>query len=100
MKFSRKKISTVIRSVMTISALLTCGSALAAESGAKTDLDWHVLDGVTVKSTASLSPNAMTKVCNDKILDALYADNNFMPYWLDPALVNAIMPQLQAVADL
>ncbi|WP_305465446.1 L,D-transpeptidase family protein [Photobacterium leiognathi] len=99
MKFSRKKINTVIRSVMTISALLTCGSALAAESGAKTDLDWHVLDGVTVKSTASLSPNAMTKVCNDKILDALYADNNFMPYWLDPALVNAIMPQLQAVAD-
>ncbi|KJF92578.1 amidase [Photobacterium angustum] len=99
MKFSRKKISTFIGSVMAVSALLTGTSAFAANNVARPDLDWHVLDGVKVNSTASLCPQSSVKVCNDNILDALYADNNFMPYWLNPALVSAIMPQLQALAD-
>ncbi|PSV27934.1 MULTISPECIES: L,D-transpeptidase family protein [unclassified Photobacterium] len=99
MKFSRKKINTFIGSVMAVSALLTCGSAFAANNVAQPDLDWHVLDGVKINSTASLCPQSTVKVCNDNILDALYADNNFMPFWLNPALVSAIMPQLQALAD-
>ncbi|MCG3864213.1 MULTISPECIES: L,D-transpeptidase family protein [unclassified Photobacterium] len=99
MKLSQKKISTLIGSVIAVSAILTSGTALAADNGARADLDWHVLDGVAVKSTAPLCPHSTVKVCNDNILDALYADNNFMPYWLEPALVNAIMPQLQALAD-
>ena len=99
MKFNRKKITTLIRSVMTVSALLTCGSALAADNVANNALDWHVLDGVTVNSTASLCSNSTVKVCNGGILNTLYAENNFMPYWFNPVLVNAIMPQLQALAD-
>ncbi|PSV41558.1 L,D-transpeptidase family protein [Photobacterium sp. GB-36] len=99
MKFSRKKINTFIGSVMAVSALLTCGSAFAANNVAQPDLDWHVLDGVKINSTTSLCPQSTVKVCNDNILDALYADNNFMPFWLNPALVSAIMPQLQALAD-
>ncbi|KJG10942.1 amidase [Photobacterium kishitanii] len=99
MRCNRKKISTLIGSVMTISALLASGSALATENGASSDLDWHVLDGVTVNSTASLCSNSTVKVCNGGILNTLYAKNNFMPYWLNLALVNAIMPQLQALAD-
>ena len=99
MKFNRKKITTLIRSVMTVSALLTCGSALAADNAVTNTLDLHVLDGVTVNSTASLCSNSTVKVCNGSILNALYAKNNFMPYWLNPVLVNAIMPQLQALAD-
>ncbi|EAR53707.1 hypothetical amidase [Photobacterium sp. SKA34] len=99
MKFSRKKISTFIGSVMSVSALLTCDSAFAANNVARPDLDSHVLDGVKVNSTAFLCPQSKVKVCNDNILDALYADNNFMPYWLNPALVSAIIPQLQALAD-
>ena len=99
MKFSRKKISTFIDSIIAVSVLLTCGSAFAANNVTRPDLDWHVLDGVKVNSTASLCPQSTVNVCNDNILDALYADNNFMPYWLNPALVSAIMPQLQALAD-
>ncbi|MEC6906686.1 L,D-transpeptidase family protein [Photobacterium piscicola] len=99
MKFNRKKMTTLIRSVMTVSALLTCGSALAADNAVTNALDLHVLDGVTVNSSASLCSNSTVKVCNENILDTLYAENNFMPYWLNLVLVNAIMPQLQALAD-
>ncbi|OBU21100.1 L,D-transpeptidase family protein [Photobacterium aquimaris] len=99
MKFNCKKITTLIRSVITVSALLACGSALAADNVASNKLDWQVLDGATVNSTASLCANSTVKVCNGDILNALYAENNYMPYWFNPVLVNAIMPQLQALAD-
>lgn len=99
MKFNRKKISTLIGSAMTVSALLVSGSALAADNAVSNSLGWYVLEGVTVNSTAQLCPGSASKVCNSSILNELYAENNFMPLWNDPALVNAIMPQLQAVAD-
>jgi murein L,D-transpeptidase YcbB/YkuD len=99
MKFNRKKISTFIGSVMAASALLASGSALAADNVSSNNLGWYVLDGVTVNSTASLCSTSTTKVCNGNLLNTLYAENNFMPLWNDSALVNAIMPQLQAVAD-
>ena len=99
MKFNRKKISTLIGAAFTVSTLLASGSAFAAEKVADNNLGWYVLDGVTVNSSQQLCPGSSSKVCNSGILDQIYAQNNFMPLWQNTALVSAIMPQLQAVAD-
>jgi L,D-transpeptidase YcbB len=63
------------------------------------NVDWSLLDVISLNSTRQLCPNSDSTACFKALAEQAYADNDYYPLWQNPAQRREFELQLKSVVD-